>query len=270
MKRTLVTPPVYYPVVLAQVKKHLRVDFTNDDQYIQSLIGVAAADAEQFLRRRLITQTWKMFLDAWPAGDILLPFGQLASVTHVKYTNTADAQATWSSSTGYDVDTDSELGRIKLQYGQAYPTASLHPNNPIEIQYVCGYGANAVQAITAATNASPIVVTIVGHGYTTGDTVYIYDVTGQTAANGQWIITKASDNTFALNGSTTAGAWVSGGSCVKQSVPLAIIQAILLIIADAYENREDKIVMPGMSAVLDILAAKQRMFQYKIWEEASG
>jgi len=81
MKRTLVTPPVYYPLVLDQVKAHLNIDYTNDDAYLQTLIAVATAKAEQITRRRLITQTWKLFLDQWPSGDIVLPFGKLSSVT---------------------------------------------------------------------------------------------------------------------------------------------------------------------------------------------
>ncbi len=273
MKRTLITPPVYYPVVLDQVKRHLRLlDLTDQDAQLQSLIGSATSEAERYLRRRLITQTWNLFLDAWPWGDILLPFGKLSSVTHIKYTDTAGDQTTWydSSETTYvSIDTDSELGRIKLKHGQSYPSAALDPDNPIEIQFICGYGAHAVQTITGASDASPIVITITGHGYTTGDIVYLYGATGQTAANGQWIITKIGDNTFSLNGSISAGAAGTDGSCVQQAVEPDIIQAILLMIGDAYENREDKIVMPGL-VVHDLQAARNKMFRHRLWERASG
>jgi len=255
---------------LDQVKNHLRIDYTNDDQYIQSMIGVATAKAERFLRRRLVTQTWKVFIDHWPDGDIVLPFGKLQSVTHVKYTDTAGTQTTWTAATYYTVDTDSDPGRIKLRYGQTYPSPSLAPDNPIEIQFVCGYGAHAVQTITAASNASPIVVTIAGHGYTTGDTVYIYGTTGNTATNGTWIITKVTDNTFSLNGSTGNAAWVSGGSCVKQAVPQPILQGMYLYTGDLYENREDIIVLPGLSDINRTWAAKALLTPHILWEEPSA
>ena len=267
MKRTLVTPPVYYPLVLDQVKSHLRIDYTNDDKYLQTLIAVATDKAEQFLQRRLITQTWKIFLDAWPGGDsIILPFGKLSSVTHVKYTDTDSSQTTWSTDE-YNVDTDRELGRVQLEYGYPWPTVSLHPKNPIEVQFVCGYGSHAVQAITGATNASPIVITIAGHGYTTGDKVYIYDVAGNTASNGGWIITKVDDNTFSLNGSSGNANYTSGGSCVKQAVPANILHAILLMIGDMHENREDIVI--GQSSA-NLRAAKDLLWLNRIHEEASA
>jgi uncharacterized phiE125 gp8 family phage protein len=239
MKRVIATPPVYYPIVLDQAKDHLNVDFSDNDKYIQTLISVATDKAEQFLRRRLITQTWKVYLDKWPFENyIVLPFGQLQSVTHVKYTDVDSTQTTWDTDE-YGVDIYSDPGRIVLGYGYPWPSVSLHPQNPIEVQFVCGYGANTVKTITNATNASPIVITINTHGYTTGEEVYIYDVGGNTAANGQWIITKATDNTFSLNGSTGNAAYTSGGSCVKQSVPANIIHAIKLMLSDLYENREN-------------------------------
>jgi uncharacterized phiE125 gp8 family phage protein len=267
MKRTLVTAPVYYPLVLNQVKGHLNIDYSNDDSYLQRLIPVATARVEQFIRRRLITQTWKVFLDAWPVGDILLPFGKLESVTHIKYTDTAGDQTTWSTDE-YNVDTDRELGRVTLEYGYSWPTASLHPQNPIEIQFVCGYGAHAVQTITGASNASPIVITIAGHGYTTGDEVYIYDVTGNTAANGQWIITKVDANTFSLNGSTGNAAYVSGGSCVKQSVDPDILHAMSLMIGDMHENREDVVV--GMTQTANLNIARDLLYPKRLHEVPSA
>lgn len=68
------------------------------------------------------------------------------------------------------------------------------------------------KTITAATNASPISVTAVGHGYSTGDTVAISAAVGNTAANGVWEITVTGADTFTLNGSTGNGTYTSGGS----------------------------------------------------------
>jgi len=265
MKKILTTPPVYYPLILDQVKSHLNIDYDDDDAYLQSIIAVATGKAEQITRRRLITQTWTVYLDAWPAGDsISLPFGNLASVTHVKYTDTAGTQTTWSDDY-YNVDTYGDLGRIVLEYGYNWPTTTLNPNNPIEIQFVCGYGANAVQAITGASNASPIVLTIGTHGHATGDEVYIYDVGGNTAADGNWIITKADVNSFNLNGSAGNAAWTSGGSCIKQSVDPLIIHAIKIILGDLHEHREDQIV--GTDQTANLKVARDLLWMKRIHEE---
>jgi len=89
MKQQLITPPAYYPLNLEQVKDHLHIDFDDNDRHIQSLIATATNKVEQYLHRRLITQTWKIWLDEWPKENYIeLPFGNLASVAQVYYTDT--------------------------------------------------------------------------------------------------------------------------------------------------------------------------------------
>lgn len=68
------------------------------------------------------------------------------------------------------------------------------------------------KAITGATNATPIVITVVGHGYATGNSVRITGVLGNTAANGTWTITSTGTDTFSLNTSVGNGAYTSGGT----------------------------------------------------------
>lgn len=66
--------------------------------------------------------------------------------------------------------------------------------------------------ISAATNTSPIAITTSGtNGMTTGQTVPIFGVGGNTAANGSWVVTVTGFNSFTLNGSTGNGAYTSGG-----------------------------------------------------------
>lgn len=66
--------------------------------------------------------------------------------------------------------------------------------------------------ITGATNASPIVITSVAHGLTTGTRVTITGVGGNTAANATWVITRIDADTFSLTSSTGDGAYTSGGT----------------------------------------------------------
>src|SRR5574344_1629580 len=68
--------------------------------------------------------------------------------------------------------------------------------------------------VSNATNATPIVVTAVGHGFLTGDKVYISGVGGNTAANGTFTITKIGTDTFSLDGSVGNGAFSSNGTAV--------------------------------------------------------
>lgn len=68
-------------------------------------------------------------------------------------------------------------------------------------------------AVTNATNASPIVITTSSpHRFSTGNSVRISGVGGNTAANGDWTITVTSSTQFSLSGSSGNGAYTSGGS----------------------------------------------------------
>lgn len=71
---------------------------------------------------------------------------------------------------------------------------------------------DAAVNITSSTNASPIVVTAASHGYVTGDVVTIAGHLVNTAAVGTWIVTKVTDNTFSLNGSTGNGVGGATGT----------------------------------------------------------
>lgn len=65
---------------------------------------------------------------------------------------------------------------------------------------VRGVKAPVLKNITGATNTSPISITCTGHGFSTGDLVYISGVTGNTNANGEYAITVVDANTFTLTG----------------------------------------------------------------------
>jgi hypothetical protein len=67
--------------------------------------------------------------------------------------------------------------------------------------------------VTGATNASPIVITVVSTtGLSSSSVVGLSGVLGNTAANGIWQIAGLTGTTFQLVGSTGSGAWTSGGT----------------------------------------------------------
>jgi hypothetical protein len=73
--------------------------------------------------------------------------------------------------------------------------------------------------ILEATNTSPIVVSVYGvPGVNTGDSVTISGVTGNTAANGTWTVTRLDEHRYALDGSTGNGAGLSSGSMAVRTI----------------------------------------------------
>lgn len=89
------------------------------------------------------------------------------------------------------------------------------------------------KAITAATQANPVALTVVAHGRTTGDVMQIDSVVGMTQINGKiYTCTVVDANTLTLNGvdGTAFGAYTSGGTVIagtfytlKTSVDIAAV-----------------------------------------------
>lgn len=138
MALKLVTAPTITPFTLDEVKEHLR-QFTNDDDfYIQSLIDVVIAAAENITRRSLYTTTWKLYMDAFECKEILLPRAPLQSVTHVKYYDTAGELQTIDAA-DYQVDIVSEPGRVVPAPNTSWPNTECGRLNAVEIQFVAGW-----------------------------------------------------------------------------------------------------------------------------------
>lgn len=159
-KRTV--EPSVEPVSLAEAKAHLRVDVTDDDTLITAMIQAAREYIEDATGRALINQTWRLSLNAWPEVDYIeLPRPPLASVTSVAYTG-SDGTAYTFSTGYYDVDTDSEPGRVALEYGDDWPSTTLAAVNPIQITYVAGYGATSASVPEFLRQA---ILLLLGHWY---------------------------------------------------------------------------------------------------------
>lgn len=138
MAYQLVAAPGVEPVTLAEARAHLRVTATDEDWLIQAHIIAARRRAESLTHRRLVTQTWDWFLDRFPCWEMEVPFGQLQSVTSVKYLDTAGVEQTLAG-TEYLVDAKSDPGRITPAYGKVWPTTRAQMN-AVTIRFVCGYG----------------------------------------------------------------------------------------------------------------------------------
>ena len=144
MNIKLKTAPAQYPVTIGEAKSHLNIDLdnTDDDEDIKSNISTATQTAEQFLHRRLITQTWYLYLQGWPDCDrMTMPLGKLQSVTSIKYKDSDGDESTFSSD-DYIVNTDSDPGEIVLGYGKSWPSTTFYPSNPVTIEFICGYGTD--------------------------------------------------------------------------------------------------------------------------------
>ena len=84
------------------------------------------------------------------------------------------------------------------KYKMTFHTSISSESASSEMIVAIGISLNNSIDVTGATNADPIVVTSVAHGLLNGDMVNISGATGNTAANGDWLVTSKTPDTFTL------------------------------------------------------------------------
>lgn len=170
MARTLVTPPAVEPITVAEAKSHLRVEISDDDTLIGNLVKAVRQHAETVLRRALITQTWDLFLDAFPSanGAIAVPLPPLQTVGSIKYVDANGITQTLSSAK-YKVDVATAPARIVPAYDEDWPKTR-EEINAVTVRFTAGYGAagsNVPEKIRQA------MLLVIGHWYENREEVVI-------------------------------------------------------------------------------------------------
>jgi len=157
MNPYLKTPPAIEPVTLEELKDHLRVDSVDEDAVLTGLLAAAREWCEGFQNRAYITQTLQLWLDEWPAANVIvLPRPQLQSVDSVKYYGTDDTEYTLDAS-DYRVSLYGYKGRVVLNHGKSWPSTILRPAEAVVVEYDAGYGDDAADVPERARMAIKIV-----------------------------------------------------------------------------------------------------------------
>ncbi len=143
---SLKTGPAIEPVSLAEAKAHLRMDGTDEDGLINSLITAARLMVEAHTARALITQAWLLHLDNTyldsPSGFYELPLQPAKEITGVKVF-AKDGAETPLSAEDYITEMRGETMRVKL-----HRTA-----HRAEVAFVVGYGDEASNVPAPLTQA---------------------------------------------------------------------------------------------------------------------
>ncbi|TGQ19319.1 head-tail connector protein [Mesorhizobium sp. M00.F.Ca.ET.217.01.1.1] len=167
----LVTAPSEAAVSLVEAKRHTRIDHSDDDEYIQSLVDTAIAlidGADGWLGRALVTQTWDHLLDAFPrrcAGDmrrylpIIIPLAPTITVDTVAYTAQDGTDTSISDFRTFNA-TSSQPAYIIPAIDGCWPVAKCEPE-AVRIRFTAGFG-NAAKVPAAIKHA---ILLMVGHWY---------------------------------------------------------------------------------------------------------
>lgn len=143
----LTTPAAVVAISTANAKTHLRISHSDEDAVIDRYVAAATEYVERRTNRSLINATWTEFFSGFPAGEdevLRLTKAPLVSVSTIKYYDSDDVQQTWHTD-DYDVHSPRYLaGRVTVTPGYTWPNVRTDRPYPIQIEYLAGYGAAAV------------------------------------------------------------------------------------------------------------------------------
>lgn len=143
--RELIDPPAQEPFAVAYVKNQFRISTSSEDDLIERMIKTAREDAEKYLNRALITQTWLVKISGFPPvhdRQIELPLPKLQEVEFVKYYDENGDLITLEQDVAYEVITEASVGSIVLLPDQYWPVTQFQRYHPVQIQFIAGYGDN--------------------------------------------------------------------------------------------------------------------------------
>ncbi len=137
MTLMLLSGPASEPLTLADVKNWLKVTDGADDLLLQSLIASARLSVEAATGRLLITQQWRLTLDAWPPGLTLnLPLSPVRSILQARV---MDAGGAFKPVAPGVLTLDAGEERARLVWS-APPPAPACVFGGVQIDLVAGYG----------------------------------------------------------------------------------------------------------------------------------
>ena len=132
-----IVPPSSNPVSLEEVKRALDLgDDTGSDVELAELIPSAVEIVERDCQRALVSQTWRLTLDAFP-HEIELRMPPVMAVESVKHIDSSGIEQTVSSS-DYHVDTTTAPGRIWPVTLWPSGVADDRPN-AVSVTFTAGY-----------------------------------------------------------------------------------------------------------------------------------
>ena len=161
MALVLTAGPAVEPVSLADAKAHLRIDGSDEDALLGSLIVTSRLHVESVTGLALITQSWSYFMDTWPRGPaVKLPLRPVQSIAAVRIYDRNAVVTTLDPET-YLLDGAAAPARLVRQDGVTWP----HPRrvaNSIEIAFTAGFG-NTAEDVPAPTRQA--ILLLVAHWY---------------------------------------------------------------------------------------------------------
>jgi uncharacterized phiE125 gp8 family phage protein len=158
-------PPAITPVSLAEVKGHLRVDHTDDDVMIGSLITAAVNHFDGWagiLGRCLVEQTWRQDFPCF-SDCLRLPLAPVLSIESVTYFDGSNVSQTLAASV-YGLFSNARGAYLGLKPDQSWPGSYLR-RDAVSVTFKAGYATTpAAGGVPAqSTVPDPVKLAIIMH-----------------------------------------------------------------------------------------------------------
>ena len=163
---TRATGPAVEPLTVAEAKLHLRVDISDDDAYIGTLITAAREWVESYLDRTLITTQLILRAAEFPTEELELarpPMVASGTATAVVITYTlADTTTATLSTALYRVDRTTTPGNVAPIINGTWPSDVIEDANAVAVTYWAGYGPTSASVPATIRHA---MLMLIGHWY---------------------------------------------------------------------------------------------------------
>lgn len=147
-------------VTKAEAKKHLRVEHSEDDELIGTLIQTAYELAEQLTNQLLQRETVTCYADSF-RQCMLIKLGVDATVDSVKYIDTDGSEQTLDA-TDYDFDGRSYPSRLEIINE---PSDVRDRMNSVIVEVTSGFSLDGVASQKTPSQFKNAILLIVGHLY---------------------------------------------------------------------------------------------------------
>ena len=181
----LTTPPAADLMSTAEAKAHLRVDFSDDDTYIGTLIKASQGWLDGwsgYLGRALITQTWSQSYCDFHRR-MRLPLAPVQSIDEITYYDDNGDEQTWASS-NYRLQVDGKGPYVEVDEAASYPTIDRR-DDAVTVSFIAGYGASSTDVPPAIIQAAKM---LIGHWYENREAVVIGTISSDVSVSVQAIL----------------------------------------------------------------------------------
>ena len=158
MTVTIISPPLTQPVTLNQIKQHLRLDHTSDDDYLTELTGAATAHIEAHIGHCLINRTLRQYVDVLPSERTISvkawPVSEILSITGYD----TDGEPDVLPANAYTLKNLNGIAQVEIGNEASFENFI----NGLEIDFVSGHGDSSLDV---PSNIIRAILVLIAHWY---------------------------------------------------------------------------------------------------------